>query len=61
MRLEVLVQLQNPVSSSVIEPATIQLVAYYLNQLLYRVPPDTANTWKKTIEAILNPSAEWGR
>jgi hypothetical protein len=25
------------------------------------VPPDTANTWKKTIEAILNPSAEWGR
>jgi hypothetical protein len=32
-------QLKNPVISSGIEPATLRLVAFCLNQLRYRVPP----------------------
>jgi hypothetical protein len=37
--LEGLGQLKNPVISSGFEPATFRLVAKYLNQLRYRVPP----------------------
>jgi hypothetical protein len=37
VRLEGLGQLKNPITSSEIEPATFQLVAYCLNQLRYRV------------------------
>jgi hypothetical protein len=40
MRLEVLGQLKNPVTSSGIEPATFRLIALCLNQLRYRVPPN---------------------
>jgi hypothetical protein len=39
VRLERLGKLKNPVTSSGIERATIQLVAQCLNQLRYRVPP----------------------
>jgi hypothetical protein len=39
VRLEGLSQLKNPMTSSGIEPATIRLVAYRLNQLRYRMPP----------------------
>jgi hypothetical protein len=43
MRLEGLRQLKNSMTSSGIEPATFQLVAYCLNQLRYSVPPDKNN------------------
>jgi hypothetical protein len=39
MRLEGLGQLNNPMTSSGIEPSTFRLVAQSLNQLRYRVPP----------------------
>jgi hypothetical protein len=39
VRLEELSQLKNPMTSSGIEPATIRLVAWCLNQLRYRVAP----------------------
>jgi hypothetical protein len=39
MRLGGLGQLKNPVTSSGKEPATLQLVAWYLNELRYRFPP----------------------
>jgi hypothetical protein len=42
VRLEGLGQVKNPMTSSGIEPATFRLVAYYLIQLLYRVPPGVA-------------------
>jgi hypothetical protein len=38
VRLEGLGQFKNPVTSSRIEIAAFLLVAYYLNQLRYRVP-----------------------
>jgi hypothetical protein len=37
MQLQGLVQLKNPPTPG-IEPSTFWLVAYFLNQLLYRVP-----------------------
>jgi hypothetical protein len=40
MRLEGLGQLKNAMTSSGLEPATFRLVAYYLNKLRYRVPPN---------------------
>jgi hypothetical protein len=40
VRLEGLGKLKNPVTSSGIWTATIRLVAQFLNQLLYRVPPN---------------------
>jgi hypothetical protein len=40
MRLEGIGLLKNAITSSELEPATFRLVAQYLNQLRYRVPPD---------------------
>jgi hypothetical protein len=37
VRLEGLLQLKNPITSSGMEPVTFRLVAQYLNQLSYRV------------------------
>jgi hypothetical protein len=37
VRLEVSGALKNPITSSAAEPATLRLVAYFLNQLHYRV------------------------
>jgi hypothetical protein len=39
MRLEGLGQLKNPMTSLGIEPATFRLVAQFLNQPRYSVPP----------------------
>jgi hypothetical protein len=36
--MEGLGKLKNPMTSSGVEPTTVQLVAYSLNQLSYRVP-----------------------
>jgi hypothetical protein len=41
VRLEELRHLKNPMTSSGIVLATFRLLAYYLNQLRYRVPPAT--------------------
>jgi hypothetical protein len=38
VKLEGLGKFKNPVTSSGLEPATFRLVAYYLNQPLYRIP-----------------------
>jgi hypothetical protein len=46
LRLERLGQLKNPMTSSEVEPATFRLVAYCLNQLLYRVPQSLVYRYK---------------
>jgi hypothetical protein len=45
--LEGLGELKNLMTSSGIEPATFQLVAWLLNQLRYRVPPSSNYIKKK--------------
>jgi hypothetical protein len=53
VRLEGLVQLRNPMSSSGIEPVTFRLTAQCLNQLRYRLPPTDVLTFIKWLYIAL--------
>jgi hypothetical protein len=46
VRLERLGQLNNPIISSGMEPGTFRFLVYFLDQLLYRVPPSVLITLK---------------
>jgi hypothetical protein len=52
VRLEVLGQPKNPMTSSGIEPATFRLVASCLNHLRYRVPCDAQSSWTMQIRMM---------
>jgi hypothetical protein len=47
VRLEELGKLKDPMTTSGIEPATFRLVAQYLNQLRYRLPPSYKLSWRR--------------
>jgi hypothetical protein len=47
-------QFKNPMTSSVLEPATFRLVAYCLNQLRYRVPQIPQQDTGKMVSQIGN-------
>jgi hypothetical protein len=58
VRLEGLGQLKNPVTSPGIEPATLCLVAWCLNQLRYRVPLNHPRNFIYS-EFVLSWSSSW--